>query len=68
MNNSNGIFMMLVIPRVVCLQEQSQEEHWLYINKVHIRVQRMISIKAIPLFQNFLSAVLQSIDLHYGMQ
>ena len=24
---------MLVIPRVVCLQEWSQEEHWLYIIK-----------------------------------
>ena len=24
-------FPMLVIPRVVCLQERSQEEHWLYI-------------------------------------
>ena len=27
MNNSNGVFTMLVIPRVICLQEWSQEEH-----------------------------------------
>ena len=27
MNNSNGVFPKLVIPRVVCLQEWSQEEH-----------------------------------------
>ena len=26
-NNSNGVFPKLVIPRVVCLQEWSQEEH-----------------------------------------